>query len=326
MEKPKASLKSILTDCAWDAFCISSFIGIWPRYIEPNLLDTPAVSFHFPHLKFDTLKVLHFSDLHLNDKTPLRFLKKIINKKTAFDPDFSFFTGDFFCKNNFIRQNVLVDFFSQMGGKKGSYCCFGNHDYDPYVSLCDGKVTAKKHQTPPLITGFKKIFKREKPTPNPYIDPSLKPKIAEPILDLLRKTPFLPLHNTKVSIQHEDLTIHLVGLGDYWSTHFKPKESLFNKNLDDLSITLSHNPDSFPDLKHYPIDLILSGHTHGRQVNLPFIGKKLTPVVNDRWARGHFREGSTSMYVNRGLGGQARFRWFSKPECTFITLTGNQSR
>lgn len=320
--KVSTPLSTKLSNYAWDAFCICSVIGIWPRYIEPKCLSATRLNLDFPKASKGKVKILHISDLHLNDATSLHFLKKIIRKKESFNPDFTLFTGDFFCRNEFIREEVLVDFFNQVNGKTASYCCFGNHDYTPYVTLSNGKIVIKKCKTSPLVTGFKKLFLKHTPIQSPSIDPLIHPVLAPPILKLLEKTPFSLLHNHSVLHSENDFPLRFVGLGDYWSGHFKPTDDLFKKQHEEICITLSHNPDSFLDLKKFPIDLILSGHTHGRQVNLPFIGKKLTPTINQEWARGLYRKDEHLMYTNRGLGGQTQFRWFSKPECTLITLNG----
>jgi len=68
--------------------------------------------------------------------------------------------------------------------------------------------------------------------------------------------------------------------------------------------------------------LMLSGHTHGGQVCLPYLG----PVYcfsrfYRRYAAGLFQVGSTSLYVNRGLGkALLPFRFLCRPEVTILVL------
>jgi predicted MPP superfamily phosphohydrolase len=60
-----------------------------------------------------------------------------------------------------------------------------------------------------------------------------------------------------------------------------------------------HNPDLFKFWAQPGQHLILAGHTHGGQINLPLIG---APVVPSKFVQGFFHRGDATMYVNRGLG------------------------
>ena len=68
------------------------------------------------------------------------------------------------------------------------------------------------------------------------------------------------------------------------------------------TIALSHNPDTAKDLAGHGADLILSGHTHGGQVSIPFLGPPILPVRHREFAAGHFDLGGPQLYVNRGVG------------------------
>ncbi len=101
-----------------------------------------------------------------------------------------------------------------------------------------------------------------------------------------------------------------------------------------LTILLAHSPDIVRDLGDEMPDLILSGHTHGGQICLPFLGAlwlhcrhpKLGirngyygPDELSRIARRGL--GRTQMYVSRGLGGSGiRARFLCRPEVAFLTL------
>jgi len=90
------------------------------------------------------------------------------------------------------------------------------------------------------------------------------------------------------------------------------------------TILLAHDP-TFWD-KHVrnkaPIDLMLSGHTHGGQVGIHFLGMELSvaQVVYKQWA-GLYRDGDQYLYVNRGLGTVGPpIRIGIPPEITVLTL------
>ena len=111
---------------------------------------------------------------------------------------------------------------------------------------------------------------------------------------------------------------------------------------------LSHNPDTAKVLQKWRVDLQLSGHTHGGQIRLPFLGplpqfqkpirrlipKFLRPVVPFmaechkivecwEWSQGLHQVGNNYLYVNRGLGTYFPGRLFCPPEVTVITLETN---
>ena len=86
-------------------------------------------------------------------------------------------------------------------------------------------------------------------------------------------------------------------------------------------LALTHSPDVFP---HVParVSLTLAGHTHGGQVRVPFITRRVIPSrFGNRYARGHVVEGGRHLFVHPGVGTAGppiRFR--SPPELTILTL------
>jgi hypothetical protein len=85
---------------------------------------------------------------------------------------------------------------------------------------------------------------------------------------------------------------------------------------------LAHSPEIFRRIKSQNIDLVLTGHTHGGQVNIPFITNFFLPVKYGRkYKSGLFKEDSTYLYVNRGVGTTLLpFRFNAPPEITLIEL------
>lgn len=112
--------------------------------------------------------------------------------------------------------------------------------------------------------------------------------------------PVLRNQNTTVTIRGAPFPV--VGLGDLWTEHVDFQKAF--AGISDLpALVLMHNPDTF---EHWPrpgTHLILAGHTHGGQVNLPMFGAPVVPSrYGQKYAQGLFRRGDSTMYVNRGLG------------------------
>ncbi len=89
----------------------------------------------------------------------------------------------------------------------------------------------------------------------------------------------------------------------------------------DYHILLSHTPDRFYRAAKWGVDLILAGHNHGGQIRLPGLGPILMPsVYSRRFDHGFFRQGGTTMYVSRGMGGKHPIRYYCPPEVARIQL------
>ncbi|MGQ9730484.1 MAG: metallophosphoesterase [Candidatus Zipacnadales bacterium] len=72
---------------------------------------------------------------------------------------------------------------------------------------------------------------------------------------------------------------------------------------DEPVILLSHVPDVLPRAESLGVELILAGHTHGGQVQIPAVGAPHAPVrLSARFVAGSRRAGHTRLHVNRGIG------------------------
>jgi uncharacterized protein len=93
----------------------------------------------------------------------------------------------------------------------------------------------------------------------------------------------------------------------------------------DLRILLSHSPDLFYKVQDWGVDLMFSGHNHGGQIRLPFVGPVFMPSrYSRRFDRGFFRAGRTLLYVNEGIAGKHPVRYGCHPEITRFVLTAVQ--
>lgn len=89
----------------------------------------------------------------------------------------------------------------------------------------------------------------------------------------------------------------------------------------DFTMLLCHTPDNFNVAQRNGVDLMLAGHNHGGQVQLPLIGPVYSPSkYGTRYASGIFWSEPTLMHVSRGLSGRHPFRFRCLPEVTRIIL------
>jgi predicted MPP superfamily phosphohydrolase len=88
-----------------------------------------------------------------------------------------------------------------------------------------------------------------------------------------------------------------------------------------LRILLSHSPDQYAWARQHDFDLMLAGHVHGGQIQIPPLGPILAPSrYGVRYACGTFHEPPTVLHVSRGLSSRLPLRFFCRPELTTLVL------
>jgi predicted MPP superfamily phosphohydrolase len=145
--------------------------------------------------------------------------------------------------------------------------------------------------------------------------------------NLMKQAGFQLLQNQETRIQLLDGSqLSILGIDDMLLG--RPQiEQTVQKSLPDIyTIVLVHEPDIAPLIANYPVDLQLSGHSHGGQIQIPLIGPIVTPPLAQQYIEGFYTinrqmEGDLTVYVNRGLGTtRIPFRFLAKPEITVFTL------
>ena len=115
-------------------------------------------------------------------------------------------------------------------------------------------------------------------------------------------------------------------LGDS-ETVMHSKLSELHTDGDGFTILLSHRPELFDTYVDHDIDLILSGHAHGGQFRIPFVGGVLAPNQGffPEFDAGIYTDGNTNMLVSRGIGNSIfPFRVNNRPEVILIELNSNK--
>jgi len=140
--------------------------------------------------------------------------------------------------------------------------------------------------------------------------------------DIMEKGGFVNLVNSAVKLDKYNLNI--IGLDDSIFGDLDI-EKLY-QNIDDnyYNIVISHEPDVVDYMLEYNIDLILSGHSHGGQVHIPFVSSAIYPPLGENYTRGLYEfenYRNTKLYVNIGIGtSQVPFRFMAVPELAVLIL------
>ncbi len=127
-------------------------------------------------------------------------------------------------------------------------------------------------------------------------------------------------HEGKAIVRGRD-RIFIGGAGDYWQDDLKIDQAFYHSDESDCRILLAHNPDSIDSNFSVKLSLVLSGHTHGGQVVLPFVGPPILPVKNKLYSSGLITTSKAPVFISRGIGWAiypVRFNCF--PEIAVLEL------
>lgn len=140
--------------------------------------------------------------------------------------------------------------------------------------------------------------------------------------NIMENSGFVLLKNEKIVL--DDYNINIIGMDDSIFGNFEKEKLIDFLEEDSYNVVLSHEPDVVDYLLEYDIDLFLSGHSHGGQVNLPFVNS--LPLLARKYTNGiysfnNYRQ--TTLYVNIGLGtSQIPLRFMAPPELSVFTMEG----
>lgn len=141
------------------------------------------------------------------------------------------------------------------------------------------------------------------------------------------------LHNKSVILEQDNESITLIGIRDpsFQADYlFDDEASVVDSVLSELmrkangyTVLLSHRPEMFDVYVSNEVDLVFSGHAHGGQFRLPFIGGLVAPGQGlfPEYDAGLYTEDNTNMIVSRGIGNSILpFRVNNRPEVILIEL------
>lgn len=145
------------------------------------------------------------------------------------------------------------------------------------------------------------------------------------IISNLKENNIEPLINSSIKLISGGKIIYLFGVDDYKTGFPDINKSTKYLKEDGLILGLAHNPLFWKktNLNIKP-DLLLSGHTHGGQIDIPFLGPVfLLPGHGREFYRGLYNLNGKKIYVSRGIGTiHIPLRIFCPPEITFINISG----
>jgi len=253
---------------------------VWLRTVEHDVRLRGLAA------SFDGYRIVQLSDLHVGAGVPGDYLEGAIERANALSPDLVVVTGDFVHRGGSAALCEQVGrLLAGLRARDGLFAVEGNHDRGVYGASHTRRADSVASLRAALGSAGVRLLENEAATLE-------RPGGAR-----------LPI----------------VGYGDLWAGGFR-SEAIDLKSAGGPVVALSHNPDTAEMLATAGASLILSGHTHGGQVSLPFLGPPILPVSDRRFAAGPYDVGGARLYVNRGVGWLRRVRLFVRPEVTLHLL------
>jgi predicted MPP superfamily phosphohydrolase len=253
-----------------------------PLWFEINQLEVPILD--LPE-EFDGFRIAQLTDIHFGHHLPRVYLQKVIEKTLAEQPDLIVLTGDFVHKG-YRHVREVTETLREFQSPHGVFAVLGNHDFSVRNALG---------------------FRRHR-------------GLHRAIQDGLEANNIRVLRNEAFTMNRELAHLHLAGLDDLWSRECDPEKALGRLDPREPRIVLAHNPQSIHIMKELRCDLMLSGHTHGGQIDLPVLGRIFLGKKARRLAAGMYTLGNHRVYVNKGIGFGFRFRYGVRPEIAILTL------
>jgi predicted MPP superfamily phosphohydrolase len=144
---------------------------------------------------------------------------------------------------------------------------------------------------------------------------------AEHVTHALQAENIRVLANQSEPIEQDGSRFWLAGVNDVISGTADLSKTMHGVPAGEPVILLAHEPDFADEASQYPIDLQLSGHSHGGQIRIPFLPPLYLPELAKKYVWGTYHVGPLTLHTSAGLGTIGiPMRLNCPPEVTVLTL------
>lgn len=270
--------------------CGLAGLAVYGVEIDRHWLEVSIYEVHLPGLprEFDGFRAAQLSDIHIDEFTEPYFVRQAVERINRLAPDAVFLTGDFvtfqYAPRRFAEASAwqCANILATLESPH-RYAVLGNHD---------------------VLTG------------------------EDLVATALKDNGITVLRNWYLPLERGGQRLWLAGLDDAVEGKPDPEAaipvSIRNRPREPL-ILMCHAPDYADELQKHAagqgVALMLSGHTHGGQVRLPFLPLVHLPEMGRKYVEGWFNLGSMQLHVNRGLGTVGvPVRFNCPPQISLLTL------
>lgn len=126
---------------------------------------------------------------------------------------------------------------------------------------------------------------------------------GEPLISLIRARGPKVLRNEGVVVERDGARLFIAAIDDTWTRRANLDLALEKRPARVPTVMLAHDPDKFPQIAKRGVELVLSGHTHGGQIAVPFLARFINASkLAHRFHLGVYTDGDSTLYVHPGLG------------------------
>ena len=113
----------------------------------------------------------------------------------------------------------------------------------------------------------------------------------------------------------------LIGIDSVLSGRDAIQKAYENVNSENLVLTVVHTPDTIEELPLKTTDLVVAGHSHGGQIQIPLLGQVYNKKLSEKYYSGFYSVNNTKLFVTNGLGTTIEdVRIFAPAEILIYTL------
>ena len=261
---------------------------------EANRPRLVSIEIALPRLaeSFDGYRIAQLSDLHYDDHFSVVPLRKAIDIIKGLQPDLVVLTGDFVTSRGRAHRRVAIQ-----AAKRVEPCA-------------------------QLLAQLSSCFKTMAILGNHDVDTD-----PSHIVEVLQSQNIQVLRNQSQTFERGGKRLWVAGVDDI--LHGKPKLDVAMKGIpaDEPVMLLAHEPDWADYVAKHPVDLQLSGHSHGGQIRIPLLGAPYLPPLARKYPWGLRQINQLTLYTNVGIGTiEIPMRIDCPPEVTQITLRARARR
>ena len=259
-------------------------------FVEPQRLTVKNVRVALPVMLPVSIAIA--SDFHVGPYKGAAYMRRVVDKLLALEPDVILLPGDFLFDET--AEMELLRPLALLRAPLGVFAVSGNHDAGNYLT-------------------------RDK---RPFHVQDRVPELAK----FLRGLGITVLRNEHVVLSRDGVPLlTLAGIDELWMPESDLDRAYEGASSELPLLLLSHQPEVILDTRSAQADLIVSGHTHGGQVRLPFIGPLagMPSKLGRAYDRGLFTlQNGTRLFITQGAGESlVRARLFCPPEIVFFEIS-----
>lgn len=237
---------------------------------------------------FHGFKIVHISDIHYGRTIKSKELENLVNEINLLKPDIVILSGDLIDKDTILTSETINEIQNHLNNIKvtvGKYAISGEDDiiFTEWENIIDNSNFININDKYELV--YNEGY-------TPILIAGIKSNSSNP---------------ETLTERYQNIEEYL-NSDDYLNNIYK--------------ILVMHEPDFIDEINYSYFNLILVGHSHNGQINIPLFGAVVTPQYSKKYYANYYKLGNSDFYISSGVGtSDYSFRFANKPSINFYRLT-----